>query len=395
MSSTDANIIIDDKPMYAKVAEAIMFNSTKAERERYILDMQAIEERLKCCRIDITEQIPLPTPLLSIDGRCICSRGNISAICGESKSKKTFLCSALVASSLAYPYADRMGFENVNTSLDRRVVWLDTEQGIHHVRKVVQRMNTITGAIRAGQAEDPRLLVYTLREYSPAQRLQTLRDTLAHDTPDIVVVDGIADLQRNTNDLEESDALVGELMALSTEFNCHIICVLHTNPGSDKARGHLGSSLQRKAESVLYVHKVGDISVVEPQFCRNEPFERFAFRVNDEGIPELCALPTESTSHEGAIASLVESEYGGAVERSVLTSRLMSELSLSESAARMRISRAVRSGQVGFTEGLIHLPSASICRAKEELSLVATTTAAVPPKPPVVTSIYDDDDPPF
>ena len=43
---------------------------------------------------------------------------------------------------------------------------------------------------------------------------------------DLVVIDGIADLQRNTNDLEESDALVTELMALSTIAQTHILCVL-------------------------------------------------------------------------------------------------------------------------------------------------------------------------
>ena len=37
-------------------------------------------------------------------------------------------------------------------------------------------------------------------------------------------------------------------MSLSTKTNTHISCVLHTSPGSDKARGHLGSSLQRKAK---------------------------------------------------------------------------------------------------------------------------------------------------
>ncbi|MBR4029001.1 MAG: hypothetical protein IKJ08_05405, partial [Alistipes sp.] len=61
----------------------------------------------------------------------------------------------------------------------------------------------------------------------------------------------------------ESDALVCALMSLSTKTNTHILCVLHTNPGSDKARGHLGSSLQRKAETVIYVHRNGECSVVE------------------------------------------------------------------------------------------------------------------------------------
>ena len=37
-------------------------------------------------------------------------------------------------------------------------------------------------------------------------------------------------------------------MPLSTKTNTHILCVLHTNPGSDKARGYLSSSLQLKAK---------------------------------------------------------------------------------------------------------------------------------------------------
>ena len=59
--------------------------------------------------------------------------------------------------------------------------------------------------------------------------------------PDIVVIDGIADLLYNTNDIEESDNLIGELMALSTQYNCHIINVLHTNPGTDLLRPCLQS----------------------------------------------------------------------------------------------------------------------------------------------------------
>ena len=74
-----------------------------------------------------------------------------------------------------------------------------------------------------------------------------------------------------------TSTLLGKDMPLSNGLtNTHILCVLHTNPGSDKARGHLGSSLQRKAETVIFVHRNGESSVVEPQFCRNEPFERFA-----------------------------------------------------------------------------------------------------------------------
>ena len=45
-----------------------------------------------------------------------------------------------------------------------------------------------------------------------------MNKTLSDEQP-LISIDGIADLQRNTNDLEESNALVGALMSLSTKTN--------------------------------------------------------------------------------------------------------------------------------------------------------------------------------
>ena len=197
-------------------------------------------------------------------------------------------------------------------------------------------------------------MTLSLRELSPAERFSVMVDAISRYPFDLVVIDGIADLQRNTNDLEESDALVGALMSISTKTNTHILCVLHTNPGSDKARGHLGSSLQRKAETVIYVHRNGECSVVEPQFCRNEPFERFAFAVNEEGIPELCDIPqSESFSVNDRIVDILNTEYGGVVERATLTHKLCEVLSLSRTTASMRIKRLCLSGVLSEDGNLV------------------------------------------
>ena len=37
-------------------------------------------------------------------------------------------------------------------------------------------------------------------------------------------------------------------MEWSQKFNCHIITVIHSNFGSDKPTGHLGSALEKKRE---------------------------------------------------------------------------------------------------------------------------------------------------
>ena len=318
------------------------------------MQFDMVEERISPYIVDMSKELPDEQPLISIDGSCICSRGNISAICGEAKSKKTFLASALVASAMAIPYNGLNNFKNVDKDMNMNVLWVDTEQGERHVRRVIDRISEMTGAKMGGLVSEPRLMTLSLRELSPQERYTMMVETLYHYPFDLVVIDGIADLQRNTNDLEESDALVGALMALSTKTNTHILCVLHTNPGTDKARGHLGSSLQRKAESVIYVHRNGACSVVEPQFCRNEPFERFAFRVSEEGIPEICDIPqSESFSINDRIVTILQSEYGGVVERTTLRNKIMEVLNLNASVAKMRIRRLVEKGVLEFDDNFV------------------------------------------
>ena len=197
------------------------------------LEIELREERIAPYLVDITKPLAEVKPLISIGGKAVCSAGNISAVVGEAKSKKTFLTTALVASAIAYPYPDSEAFENVSNDISLKVLWLDTEQGEAHVRKVIDRINRITGTNRTGGVEDPRLRVFALREIDPKHRLDVLRDALYTFGPDLVVIDGVADLQYDTNDLRESDALVGELMALSTTYNCHILCVCTVAAGTE------------------------------------------------------------------------------------------------------------------------------------------------------------------
>ena len=327
----------------------IKIDAAHVEAQAKAFEWDLMEERINEHTLDMTKELPELHPLISIGGSCVCSRGNISAICGEAKSKKTFLTSALVASAMAMPSKRIDNFANGDQNMDMRVLWIDTEQGEMHVRRVVERISEMTGAKLGGVIAEPRLTTLLMRELAPMERYNLLVDAIYHNIKvlpfDLIVIDGIADLQRNTNDLEESDALVGALMRLSTQTNTHIICVLHTNPGTDKARGHLGSSLQRKAESVIFVHRVGECSIVEPQFCRNEPFERFAFTISERGIPQLCDLPGEgSMKPNDLIVQLLNTEYAGSIERTTLVNKIAEMLNMSKNTARMRISRLIDKG---------------------------------------------------
>ena len=326
------------------------------EQQAKMLEYELIEERLQPYIVDMTKPLPDIEPLISIDGNPVCTRGNISAICGEAKSRKTFLTTALVASAMAIPCNKLDNFSNVSKDMNINVLWVDTEQGEQHVRRVINRITHMTGAEMGGAIVEPRLTTLALRELAPHERKNMIYDAMALRHYDIVVIDGVADLQRNTNDLEESDALVDELMKLSTQAQTHIISVLHTNPGSDKARGHLGSSLQRKCESVLFVHRVGDCTIVEPQFCRNEPFERFAFTVSEEGIPRLAEIPTQA-EERNQVLRVLEEAFGGSIERITLVNKLVDALGVEKHTAQMRVKRLIDRGMLRLHDGVVSLAS--------------------------------------
>lgn len=328
------------------------------QQVRPIVAEEAAKNNYRTYEIDLKEEVKEPVPILSIEGMTICSEGNISTIVGEAKSKKTYLCSALVAGFL-----HRYGKSVLGSSPhpEESVLWVDTEQSKAHVQLLNKRILEMAGHDTFYNYKY--LKVLALREIDPKMRSKLLFDAIADCKPRLVVIDGISDLQYNTNDLEESERLVTQLMRTSSRMKNHILMVLHTNPGSDKARGHIGSALQRKSESVLYVRKVGDCSIVEPQFCRNEPFDRFAFRINAEGFPECCPLPTVAASdHEPRMAIIRElmSEMGGYADRSILLEKLRKRLECSRNAASMRILRALRDGLlIERSDGVLGLVSTS------------------------------------
>ena len=77
-------------------------------------------------------------------------------------------------------------------------------------------------------------------------------------------------------------------MQWSAKHKCHIITVIHSNFGSDKPTGHLGSFLEKKCETQIQleantVNK--DWITVKCKRSRGYPFETFSFEVNEFGLP--------------------------------------------------------------------------------------------------------------
>lgn len=98
------------------------------------------------------------------------------------------------------------------------------------------------------------------------------------------------DLAHDINSPGESTDLITKLMQWTDEEQVHIHVVLHLNKGDDNTRGHLGTELNNKAETILQITKDEfdkDVSAVSSMFIRDKDFEPFAFRINENSLPEL------------------------------------------------------------------------------------------------------------
>lgn len=196
------------------------------------------------------------------------------------------------------------------------MLYVDTEQSKCHCHKVLERILKLAGM--PTDQETDRLVFFMLREYSPKQRRQIINHALAAD-PEIgfVVIDGIRDLMYDINSPSESVDLINDLMRWSSMHDLHIHTVLHLNKGDDNTRGHIGTELNNKAETILQVTKSqfdGNISEVKAMHIREREFQPFAFRINREALPELVEDYAFTQERKPTTEAITDAQHAKALE---------------------------------------------------------------------------------
>ena len=137
---------------------------------------------------------------------------------------------------------------------DKNLLHFDTEQSKYYHHKLASQMMFQQG-LRTHYHPDNFLSFY-LMPYSKIDRLNFIRYSIDRtDNIGCVFVDGIVDLCRNYNDLEESSDLVTFFMNMAAKRNFLLIDVLHNARSTGSARGHLGTELLNKARCNINVSK--------------------------------------------------------------------------------------------------------------------------------------------
>jgi hypothetical protein len=238
-------------------------------------------------RLKLTDEYVVAPEILSIHGSAIGTLGNFSASIGKAKSKKTFNVSAIVAAVLKNGTVLQYVAELPESK--RKILYVDTEQSPYHCQKVMKRIVRLAGLPLDVHPENLQFL--GLRKHTPEIRIAIVEAAIYNtEGLGLVIIDGIRDMVYDINSPSEATKIISKLMQWTDERQIHIHTVLHQNKADENARGHIGTELNNKAETVLEVAKDkfdNNVSIVQAIHIRAMEFQPFAFRINEDALPEL------------------------------------------------------------------------------------------------------------
>lgn len=336
-----------------------------------------LRESLRGREFQIDSPPVKPEPVFSLRGLPLCTAGNVSNIQALPKAGKSAVVEALVAATLVGvtgwppegPVPDTLDFTARNPQ-EKALIHFDTEQSHydHHalVRRALERANDC--------GQPPWLHSYSVADLGVLERMECLRTALkmAEETDGgvmAVLLDGIGDLCTNPNDAEEAFALVAELHTLAIRHDCVFVTVLHENPGSEtgKTRGHLGSQLERKAETNLRLakdaHGITTMWTDRARHCQLNKNSGVCFAWNPEKrmhtgcgtAGEIKRAAARDTMEDEARRVFGEKE---AMRHGAILDGIVVELGLKERASKSRIQKWNAEGIVRKDDnGIYHLVS--------------------------------------
>lgn len=192
-------------------------------------------------------------------------------ISGKSKSRKSFAIMA-ICSLILNTNNHLLGY---SSNFERGIVVFDTEQFKHHTKRFYDRLATIVNM--------DNFKIFNLRAYNKETRLKFIKNYIEREKPALAFIDNIRDVIKDFNDIEQSDEIITTLSNIMERTGTHICCTLHVNKSDNNARGHIGSELTQKAETVFMVETFAESGITEirGEYTRNKPFKNIQFKLEN------------------------------------------------------------------------------------------------------------------
>lgn len=211
---------------------------------------------------------PPPEPsIMTFLGTHLLSKGGLTTLCAKSGIGKSSLMEAFISSHLN-PNCDSLGVEVNLTGKHNKILFIDTERSKWEVHKAWLKIMK-----RAEISEDfivaEKLIYAGLKKLNAQEKKQYINSVLLENEDiGLIVFDGSSDFLKNTNDNVESSEFIDWINTFND--NIALAFTIHTNPTDEKPRGHLGSELIRKCESVLIAKQQGNIFELTTDFANGK-----------------------------------------------------------------------------------------------------------------------------
>ncbi len=265
-------------------------------------------ELIKLDRFRITSESEIQPKEYTMEflGRPCFPRKDLSVFAGVAKTGKTFVTSMLMAAATtSEDEPSVLALKRIRQE-PLKVMWYDTEQSLETTKEImVKRIAKMVG----GTFPDTQFFVFNVRAMTFEERKKMLGVAIESYRPDIVIVDGIADLLADINDGPKAIELISELLRLADKNNCNITVNIHLNRSGEKSnlRGWLGSMLLQKAFEVFNCAKVFKTDVLSVELFMSRKVNEsvtFYYKINNQGIPESTEEPdTQQRDENGRFVS--------------------------------------------------------------------------------------------
>jgi hypothetical protein len=247
-------------------------------------------------KLNITENIERAKAVLGVQNgnyfENIFSVEDLSLIKGEKKARKTFTLSKIFEIVLA----NNHDFLKTELKGEKKLAYFDTEQSKYYAQLTNMRI--------ARQAGMDNFDYFYMRGLTKTERKKAITDYLEWNSGvDLIVIDGIVDLIYDFNSIQESSDLVQWLLETIAKYKVHIVCILHVNRGSENARGHLGTMLEQKAETILLIEYLDKMnSKIVFNATRGAGIDEMKLHVNELRMSYIDWMP-ESEKEENKMKS--------------------------------------------------------------------------------------------
>lgn len=265
---------------------------------------------------------PKIKPIVKAQNRTLLRAGGYMAIVSRAGMGKSAICEA-ICGNIINPKKDCLGFDVKLQANRNKILYIDTERTTQDTWLSWER--TMYRADINEPDTDNHLIFVNLKAIAVADRIAFVTNILK-DNSDVglIIFDGAGDFVKDINSIDETTRFTDWINTFNP--NVSQIMTLHTNPTDNKPRGHLGSEILRRAESVLLLQKVDDdIREITTKFQygknRNDDDNlQMFFEWSDEHEMFITSDYTAPSAHNREIqdnySELVETIFNGRLQLS-------------------------------------------------------------------------------